>query len=338
MEHQAARWWSASTSSRTRRTLPHQKGWCRVRRQRDERLPQRPAAAARPGRVVELEAPRGTPPGFRREEASTRSPDRRRDRRRPNCPKSMTALSRPSWTSRLPRGDVAMDPDWRAAPRRRKRRFPDRGRRAGIDLAVERCNRLPGFGVIDRQRPAAAEVVRPGRRSAGGIDLLEGGRGTAPRSIANCTQVGDPLDRRDLAIEPAVDRPVPGITLAPGHPSPAGPESAAAVRRELRQPAAVPFPPAANTTPHSAAAPSSLAEMKCPVVPAARTRPAGSAGPPSAETAQPPTGSQGYVDVHPIGPNVHLRHRQSDTCSCKLPSRFYSGISTLSTAPATKQP
>jgi hypothetical protein len=67
-----------------------------------------------------------------------------------------------------------VDPDRRAAPRRRQRFLPDRGRGVGIDGALQADNRLPGFSVVDGQRSPAIEVVRPGRRPTGGIDLVQG--------------------------------------------------------------------------------------------------------------------------------------------------------------------
>src|SRR5215216_1561266 len=97
-------------------------------------------------------------------------------------------------------------------PCRLESRFPHRTRCAGIDLAFEGSNRLPGFGVIDCQRSAAKEVVLPGWWPTGGIDPLQGYEELSQRG-RKLAQIGDALGGRGLAFDPAVDGPLPGITV-----------------------------------------------------------------------------------------------------------------------------
>ena len=67
-----------------------------------------------------------------------------------------------------------MKPDGRALPLSCERRFPHRENSFGIDPAVERRNRLPGFIMVDVERTAAMKVVGSRRWSAAGVDTLQG--------------------------------------------------------------------------------------------------------------------------------------------------------------------
>ena len=90
----------------------------------------------------------------------------------PDVPKSMTALSRPFSTSRLP-GDVAVKPDGRLLPGGGEGGFPDLRRGRRVDLAVQRGQRIARLAVIDVERAAAPEIVLAGRRTAGRIGGLQ---------------------------------------------------------------------------------------------------------------------------------------------------------------------
>ncbi len=70
-----------------------------------------------------------------------------------------------------------------------------------------------GFGVIYCQGRAAVKVVRSRWWAAGRIDALQGGEKLSERN-RKLAEIGDSLYSRDLAIEPPVDGPVPGIMLA----------------------------------------------------------------------------------------------------------------------------
>src|SRR5216683_1263228 len=72
----------------------------------------------------------------------------------------------------VPSADISVDPDWRVVPCRAERCVPHFGRAFDIDLVAQDYDRMSGFAVVGGRRPTAKEVVRPGRRTASGIDLV----------------------------------------------------------------------------------------------------------------------------------------------------------------------
>ena len=135
-----------------------------VVRQRDHRLRQRPAAAPRPGRVVDLE-----------QVAEDRSRLRVEDR-----PGDLDVAGRVADAQRAPveetgdasvldeqvsRVEVAVDPDGRPVPVRRSERvLPRRRHGVGVDQVAERGD--PGAGRLVSRRERAAATAR--RRAAVG--------------------------------------------------------------------------------------------------------------------------------------------------------------------------
>ena len=106
-----------------------------------------------------------------------------------------------------------MDPDGRALPFRRPEGcFPRRGRCAAVDCAAQRGDRSAGLRVSRRQRHTPEGVVLPRLRSICRIDSLQGGDELCQvgRRLA---WVGNGLDGRGFALEPPIDRPVPGVAL-----------------------------------------------------------------------------------------------------------------------------
>jgi hypothetical protein len=104
---------------------------------------------------------------------------------------------------------------------------------------------LPGFSVINGQRPAAKKVVRPRRRPTGGIDPLKGDEELSQRA-RELPQIGDTLDRRDLAVKPTGRR-----TNARGSPRRASPSRAGqgweeAGAAQVLATSGVPFPLVGN--------------------------------------------------------------------------------------------
>jgi hypothetical protein len=130
----------------------------------NERLPQGPTTTSRPGCLIEWK---------RCPERLPASPGEERPRDRQvaggiadaGAPEVDDGAQLAVPYQEVSRGNIAVDPDRCAAPRRRQRRVPDLRRGVGNDRAIEGGDRLAGFAVIDGQRTAAKEVVRPGRWS-----------------------------------------------------------------------------------------------------------------------------------------------------------------------------
>ena len=147
----------------------------------------------------------------------------------------MTALRRPSTTSRL----AAVTSPWiqtgGAVPRRREGCFPHLGCSVGVDLGVQGRDRLSRLAVIGGQRPAAKEVVPSGCRAACGIDPVEGGEevgqvGREPVEIRNSSTVAcSPASHRYT--DHGLGNPTPGSAFRQGLRDGKG-----QLRREDRQP------------------------------------------------------------------------------------------------------
>lgn len=134
------------------------------------------------------------------------------------------------------RHEVGVDPDRRAVPGGRAQgRLPGRRRRVQVEAGAEAPqlgDRGPRLGVVRRERAAAV-----GGRAARGIGAAQRGdeRGEV---LGQLLWRGDGPCDRVLALEPAVDRPGPGIPLA-------GLTTAEHARHGHRKPGCEPRQPAA---------------------------------------------------------------------------------------------
>jgi pimeloyl-ACP methyl ester carboxylesterase len=154
-------------------------GRCRVLRfalgdERDQGLPECPATASHPGRVVHWE------PGPERVPALTRK-QRPRNRHvacgipHSRAPEVDDGAQATVLDQQVRGSDISVEPDRAAVPCRAKGRLPHLVRCGAVDLVTQGRDRLPGFGVVGGQRSAPKEVVLSGRRTARGIDLVKGG-------------------------------------------------------------------------------------------------------------------------------------------------------------------
>ena len=140
---------------------------------RDQRLPERPAAPARPGRVVESEAGAEGSAALTHEERP-RDHDVAGGISDCRAPEVDDSDQTPVGDEEVRRRDVAVNPDGRAVPRRLERRLPHVRRRAAVDLVRKSRDRSSRLVVVRLEWPATEEVVLPGRRSAFWIDRVEG--------------------------------------------------------------------------------------------------------------------------------------------------------------------
>lgn len=101
---------------------------------------------------------------------------------------------------------VAVKPHQATSPCGPQRGLPDPGRQRSVDVTLERAKRVLHLTVVDRQRPAAEEVVRPGRRPACGVDPVQGGE-EARQVIGELRQILDCLLGDWGAVDPPVHRP-----------------------------------------------------------------------------------------------------------------------------------
>ena len=69
---------------------------------------------------------------------------------------------------------VAVNPHGRSAPAAFERLVPDSDRSADVDLALEDGDRLPRFGIIDRQWATAVKVVRSRKRPIRALHVSQG--------------------------------------------------------------------------------------------------------------------------------------------------------------------
>ena len=139
---------------------------------------------------------------------SRRRSRRRRDHRLPIPPKSITAQSRPSRTSRLGLRRSLWIHTARRPTRRPQRVVP--GGAAASPSMTPPADPIAArvIGVELAQRPAPA-----GRRADGHIDVTE--LGHEPREVGGCRcLVGHELVRVRLPVDPAVDRPGEGVEPA----------------------------------------------------------------------------------------------------------------------------
>src|SRR5580658_7057048 len=174
-----------------------------VRGEDEQGLPQGPAAGTCPGGLIGRERPAERLPAFSREErpgddqiaggvadgASAEVDDR-----------AETALP----DEKIACGDVAMHPDGGGPPGCRQGCGPDGARFSDIDRASQRVETLPGLGIVDAERSAAKETVRPGRWADGGNPLQ--GDEKFREADRETAQIEDAFPRRGLAFEPALDR------------------------------------------------------------------------------------------------------------------------------------
>jgi hypothetical protein len=172
----------------------------------DERLPQRPAAAARPGGLVHFESgPEGL--STLRRTASTRWRDRTRGRPRPSTRSrarpGAARARRAGWTAPRRRGPT---PVGRA--RGRRGRLPTPGGRVDRRSPRQGLDGVAGLAVPPGERAAPEKLCNPGRRTMRRVDPVHRGQevGELDRDHA---QVGDPLDRGRFALEPPVHRSRP---------------------------------------------------------------------------------------------------------------------------------
>ena len=134
-------------------------------------------------------------------------------------PKSSTAASRPSRTSRLP---LETSPWNHTGARSQRLAMASAQTRSTASRGISAPSAaIASMGLVrvGGQRGAAEAAVLAGLRPAGRVDAAEGGEepGQGRREGA---QVGDRRVRRDLALEPAVHRPrvrEAGVGLARGH-------------------------------------------------------------------------------------------------------------------------
>ena len=141
----------------------------------NEGFPQRPTTASRPSRVIDRKRCAKYLAVFAFEK-------RPRDRQiacriaHAKTAKVDNGAQPAILDQQVARADIAVEPNRRIAPNRRQRRLPRRAYRVGIDLTIKSRDRLPDLTIINGQRPAAEKVARPGRRTAGSIDLPKGGK------------------------------------------------------------------------------------------------------------------------------------------------------------------
>src|SRR5436309_750991 len=106
-----------------------------------------------------------------------------------------------------------MDPDgWLGPDRCAKGRVPRRGHGARVDRSAESFQRGAGRIVPHGQWHTAKEVVLTRWRPVQRVDSMEGGNEPRQGSY-HLARIGDAVDGRGLALEPAVHRPLPGIVL-----------------------------------------------------------------------------------------------------------------------------
>ena len=152
----------------------------------------------------------------------------------------------------VPGGDVAVEPDRRALPRRAHgvREIRSHVRRAGISsasasIAGERLVLVGG------QRPASEEVVRPAAAAVASIAAERAGSWPAPSANASGRRSGG---RGRLAVEPAVHRPGVRDSAASGTPAASGAGIASGSWGRARAASAAPCRPAGRTRARWAAA------------------------------------------------------------------------------------
>lgn len=177
----------------------------------DQRLPQRPAAAARPSGVIDGNVGAKSLAAFAFEE-------------RPGYSKIAGWIADAGGAEiddgaqaavldqQIARGDIAMEPDRGAKPGVGKRCFPDGGRGLGVDPAIKRGDGLPCLVVIDRQRPATVEIMLAGCRPIRHIDASQRDEEIGERDCEG-VEIVDARTPGRLAVNPAINRPMPGIAL-----------------------------------------------------------------------------------------------------------------------------
>ena len=106
---------------------------------------------------------------------------------------------------------------------------------APTDLTVEGLQRLPGLAVVDGQRRAAVAAVRPGRRPARGIYLVQRGQ-EAGQVSREGGRVFDVTGGQRGARQPAIDRPRPRETASGDAPAQRLRDPQRQLARQHRQP------------------------------------------------------------------------------------------------------
>src|SRR5215472_3909627 len=119
----------------------------------------------------------------------------------------------PVLSQQVVRLHVAVEPHRWALPGSLQCRLPDLGGKHGVDVTLERVQRFARLAVIDRQRAAAEEVVRSGRRPACRVDPVQGGEevcqvGSELKKVTNCMNSDKSTD------DPPIQRPWPGETAS----------------------------------------------------------------------------------------------------------------------------
>jgi hypothetical protein len=169
-------------------------------------LPERPATATRPGRPVRRQPVPEHPPALAGQE-------RPRDVRIAGGISHCGAAevddgAQPAIADQqVFRADVPVQPYRRTVRGRAEGRFPDLGGADSVNLTTEGRDRGPGLGVVHRQRAAAKEIVLARRRTASGIDLVQGGEKVS-QAGGELARIRDPAGGRVVAVEPPVDRPL----------------------------------------------------------------------------------------------------------------------------------
>ncbi|ESX36509.1 hypothetical protein X763_16185 [Mesorhizobium sp. LSHC432A00] len=177
----------------------------------DQRLPQRPAAAARPGRFIDVDGGTERLPAVALEE---RPGDRQvaRGIADPGGAEVDDGAQAAVLDQKVAPGDVSVEPDGRPLPGGGKGRIPDSGGRLGVDLPLQRLECFPCLVVIHAQRSAAEEIVLARGRPARRIDPPERNEelGQIDRELS---AIGDFGGLGCFAVDPAVDGPLPGVVL-----------------------------------------------------------------------------------------------------------------------------
>ena len=213
-------------------------------------------------------------------------------------PKSMTALKRPSTSSRLPAATSPCTHTGATFPARTQRRFPEGSSTRSIHPMGLSLDRRTGLCVVYTQRTTSKEIVLTRRRRTPGVDLLQCGQ-EGGEIRGECIQIGDALASRMNTIQPAVNRPVPGVVLIRLSERKRGGDRQGKMRCQSRQPGLLfhhlgrIVSGARQTHAHS------VAEMKGPVVPAAGGNRLHRMIRPVRKLSGDQSSYQGRIDLHP---------------------------------------
>ena len=223
--------------------------------QHDHGFPDRPAAAAGPGGGVESEPVPERLAALAREEGP-------RDRRVAGRIADAGAAEVDHGTEptvadeQVSRLRVAVEPHRRRRFVRGQGRLPHPRRETGVDVIAQRGQGRPGLAVVDRDRPAAMEVVRAGLGTASRIQPVQRARGTRPgprRTAAGWRCCPPSRARRRSTGTPTTA----AGTRSRARPARAAAEWAAVAAARARAASGAPCRAARRSSPRSAAGPTS---------------------------------------------------------------------------------